>query len=193
MKAIRFSVLALTALVAAACLPVETKAPIGQSAGYHADPALLGVWKGHGEEADDTDGIIVFMKDGEDGMTAILCGPDGGDGWEAFAVHTAKLGGRAYMSVREQVKDGKPVDDEDAKHEIALAYRIARGKLEMSLLDEKATAAAIQAGKIKGEVESGGTGDVRITADAAAQDAFFATDEGAALFSSKLLTMKKLD
>ncbi|MBV9992830.1 MAG: hypothetical protein JOZ72_16240 [Alphaproteobacteria bacterium] len=202
MKAIRFSVLALAALVAAACLPVQTKAPIGQSVGYHPDPALLGVWKGHGEDSGnedsgnkegDKDGIIVFLKDGEDGMTAILCGPDGGGEWEAFAVHAAKLGGRTYMSVREQVKDGKPVDDEDAKHEIALAYRIANGRLVMTLLDEKATAAAIHAGKIKGEVESGGTGDVRITADAAAQDAFFATQEGAALFGAKLLTMRKLD
>src|SRR6185312_3280640 len=115
------------------------------------------------------------------------------EGWESFAIRTATLGGHTYMSAREQIKDGKPVNDEDARQDIALSYRIVGGKLELMLIDEKAAAAAIAAGRIKGEVEPGGTGDVRITADAAAEDAFFATKEGAALFSSKLLVMKKMD
>ena len=193
MKTIRFAVLGLATLFVAACLPVTTKVPIGSTVGFHADPALLGIWKGHGDDDDSKDGIIVFLKDGEDGMTAILLGPGGEDGWESFAIRTATLGGHAYMSAREQIKDGKPVNDEDARQDIALSYRIVGGKLELMLIDEKAAAAAITAGKIKGEVEPGGTGDVRITADAAEEDAFFATKEGAALFSSKLLVMKKLD
>jgi hypothetical protein len=194
MTAIRLCVLAFTALIVAACLPVTTKVPIGSTAGFHADPALLGVWKGHGDDEDSKkDGYIAFLKDGDDGMTAILFGIDGDEGWESFSIHAATLGGHSYLSAREQFKDGKPVGDEDAKQEFALSYRIAGGKLELTLLDEKATAAAIQAGKIKGEVEPGGMGDVRITADAAEEDAFFATKEGAALFSAKLLTMKKLD
>ena len=193
MKAIRFPALAFAALFVAACLPVTTKVPIGSTAGFHADPALLGVWKGHGSDDGAKDGIIVFVKDGDDGMTAILCGPDGEDGWESFAVRTAKLGTHAYMTAREQVKDGKPVNAEDSLHEIPLAYRIVGGRLELMLMDEKAAAAAIKAGRIKGEVEPGGTGDVHITADAAEQDAFFASNEGASLFSEKLLTMKKLD
>lgn len=194
MIAIRFLVLCGAALLVAACLPVTTKVPIGSTAGFHADPALLGIWKGHGDDADGKDGYIVFLKDGEDGMTAILFGPDGSqDEWESFAIRTATLGGHAYMSARMTLKNGKPAEGKDAEQDIALAYRIAGGKLTLALLDEKATAVAIQAGRIAGTVDSGSMGDVHITADAAEEDAFFATKEGAALFSETLLTMKKLD
>ena len=54
--------------------------------------------------------------------------------------------------------------------------------LTLYLLDEDKVKEAIKAGKIAGTVEPGDSGDVQITADAAALDAFFATPEAAKLF-----------
>jgi hypothetical protein len=60
------------------------------------------------------------------------------------------------------------------------------------MLDEDKVKAAIQAGKIAGTIESGDYGDVTITADAAALDAFFATPEAAKLFKV-FIALKKAE
>ncbi len=195
MKAIRFAVLALAALFAAACLPVTTKNPVGSTAGFKPDPALLGLWKGHGEDDEGNDGYFYFLRNEEGSITAILITPGKDmDDWGTFTLQTATLGANHLMNVREGLKNGKPNDEELAKANILMLYRIERdGKLTLALLDDEATGAAIKAGRIRGTIEPGSSGDVHITAEPAQQDAFFATKEGAALFSKKLVTLTKIN
>lgn len=198
MKAVRFLCLGLAALLVAACLPVTTKNPVGATVGFQADPALVGLWKGHGDksEGDDvTDGYFAFLRNADGAMTVILITPEkDGDEWGTFNLQTATLGANHYMNVRFGLKNGKADDDELAKHNILFRYAFdPDGKLTLALLDEKAVAAAIKAGKIEGTVGPGSLGDVDITADEAAQDKFFATKEGAALFSEKFVTLTKMN
>ncbi len=194
MKAIRFAVLGLAALFVAACLPVTTKNPVGSSAGFKPDPALIGLWKGHGEDEDDQDGYFYFLRNEDGSITAILITPGKEtDDWGTFTLQTATLGANHLMNVHEGLKNGQPNDEELAKANIPLLYRVERdGKLTLALLDDEAAAAAVKAGKIQGTIEPGTSGDVRITAEPAAQDAFFATKEGAALFSKKLVTLTRV-
>ena len=66
---------------------------------------------------------------------------------------------------------------------VPVLYKVGKHHtLTLYLLDEDKVKAAIQAGKIAGTVEPGDYGDVKITADAAALDAFMATPEAAKLF-----------
>ena len=194
MKAIRFAVLALAALFVAACLPVTTTNPVGSTVGFKPDPALIGLWKGHGEDADDQDGYFYFLRNEDGSITAILITPGKDmDDWGTFTLETATLGPNHLMNVREGLKNGKPNDEELAKANIPMLYRIERdGKLTLALLDDEATAAAVRAGKIQGTIEPGTSGDVHITAEPAEQDAFFATREGAALFGKKLVTLTRV-
>jgi hypothetical protein len=195
MKAIRFAVLGLAALFVAACLPVTTTNPVGSTVGFKADPALIGLWKGHGEDGDDQDGYFYFLRNEDGSITAILITPGKDtDDWATFTLETATLGPNHLMNVREGLKNGKPNDEELAKANIPMLYRIERdGKLTLALLDDEATAATVKAGKIQGTIEPGTSGDVHITAEPAAQDAFFATKEGEALFSKKLVTLTRVN
>jgi hypothetical protein len=196
MKAVRFAVLGLAALFVAACLPVTTRNPVGSTAGFKPDPALIGLWKGHGEDEDkdDQDGYFYFLRNEDGSITAILITPGKDtDDWGTFTLETATLGPNHLMNVREGLKNGKPNDEELAKANIPMLYRIERdGTLTLALLDDEAAAAAVRAGKIPGTIEPGTSGDVHITAEPAAQDAFFATKEGAALFSKKLVTLTRV-
>jgi hypothetical protein len=58
-------------------------------------------------------------------------------------------------------------------------------------MNEDKTKAAIQAGKIRGEVEPGQFGDAIITANQRALDSFIGSDEGVALFSEKFATLSR--
>lgn len=195
MSLIRFAVLGLSALFVAACLPVTTKHPIGTTSGFRQDRALLGLWKGHGQDADAKDGYFDFLRNEDGSMTAIMMTSDpDGDDWETFRLDIADLGGNRIMNVHAGLKNGKPEDDEMSKANIPMLYSFgADGRLTLALLDEKAVAAAIKAGKLAGTVEKSELGDVTITAEPKALDAFFATKEGAALFGEKLVTLKKMN
>jgi hypothetical protein len=196
MTAIRFAVLGLAALVAAACLPVTTKHPVGQTVGFKADPALIGLWKGRGEQDKDAQiSYFAFVRNEQgDGMTAILVTPGtDADDWGTFDLKLANLGANRYMNVREGLKNGKPNDEELAQENILLRYAVGKdGKLTLSLLDDKASAEAVNAHKIAGSVGQGSMGDVHITAEPAEQDAFFAKPEAGALFSQKLIVLTKV-
>ncbi|HWA92841.1 MAG TPA: hypothetical protein VG889_22610 [Rhizomicrobium sp.] len=195
MNLLRFAILGFAALVVAACLPVTTKHPIGTTVGFKEDKALLGMWKGRGEDEDAKDAWFAFLRNADGSTTAIMMTSDpDGDDWGTFRLDLATLGGNRIMNVHGGLKNGKPDDDEMSKQNIPFLYSFgADGTLTLSLLDEKAVAAAIQAGKIAGTVEKSSMGDVTITAEPAALDAFFATKEGAALFSSKLVTLKRVN
>jgi hypothetical protein len=191
MKTIRFAAIALAALFVAACLPVTTKNPIGASTGVKAGPELAGIWKGHGDD-DESDGYIAFLNNGDETMTAIVFSPDDKNGeWETYRLEAASLGDSHYMNARAVLKDGKPVTGEEASAIFPLLYRVDNGTLTLWLMDEKAAKAAIGSGKIQGTIDPGDLGDVHITAEPAALDAFFGSKEGAALFSQKLLTLHR--
>jgi len=184
----RFLLLGLAGLIVAACLPVTSDHPIGESKGFAIDPALLGTWRGRGESKDDKPGTVAFLRGDNGHMTAILIAEDE---WETYDLQVATLGANHFMNVRSVLKNGAPVDDEEAKAIIPLLYRFGRGgKLTLALLDDKASAAAIRAGKIKGESKA--DDDAHLTAEPKELDAFFMTKEGASLFKSKLLALSKV-
>jgi len=190
MKAVRFLILASAALFVAACLPVTSKNPIGTTVGLHADPALIGLWKGHGDDPDGKDGYFAFI-DGGDSLTVLMFQPEEAD-WNSFVVRTATLGSNRLMNVVAQSTNGQPANDEGLKGNIPTLYRIEGGKLTLALLDDKAVAQAIKDGKLQGTVEPGENGDVHITSDPAALDAFFATAAGAGLFREKLIALSRV-
>jgi hypothetical protein len=192
MRFIRFAILGLAALLAA-CLPVTSKHPVGSTVGLKSDPALIGLWKGHGGERDAKDGYFAFLGQPDGTMSVLMFSPAEDDGWESLSAQTATLGGLHVMNARMLAKNGVPETDSGAEDNIVLAYRIEGSKLTLSLLDEKKVADAIQSAKLEGTIARGGSGDVHITAEPQALDAFFASREGAALFGETLVTMKKVD
>jgi len=194
MRAFRFACLGLAALLLAACLPVTTDHPVGSTVGFKPDPALIGLWKGRGDSKDDKDGYFAFLRNEDGSMTAMLVTFESdGDQWNVYEADVATLGTNHIMSVRLKSEDGKPANEEDARQIIPIRYDIGKdGKLTLSLLDDKATTAAIKAGRIKGTAREGSEDDCHITADPKELDAFFATKEGAALFSAKLVVLTKV-
>ncbi len=195
MKAIRLALVLAATLLAAACLPVTTTVPVGSTAGFKADPALFGLWKGMDSDK-DAPGYFVFLKNDDGSMTALMITPpkgtDGGE-WESFALQTAMLGANRFINATEAFEKGKAADGPLAQTRFPLLYRFQKnGKLALYLVDEKLAAAAINAGKIKGTVEPGDTGDVHITADAAALDAFMQSKDGLALFNKPLIVLSKM-
>jgi hypothetical protein len=197
MKTIRFAVLGAAALFVAACLPVTTKNPVGTTAGFKQDESIVGLWKVEpGKDSkDDKQGFLAFLT-AEDGnaMTALMIAPgkDAGD-WGVYNLKLATLGQNHVMNAWSVSGNGRPADKDEAKADILLLYRMGKdGKLTLYLLDDDKTGEAVKAGKIKGDVQPGSTGDVHITADPAALDKFFATKEGAALFVKPLVVMERV-
>jgi hypothetical protein len=193
MKLVRLAAVLCVALTAVACLPVTSSVPVGSTVGFAADPALAGIWKGHGEKLSDILYLSFFTTD--DGtITAVMQKPDGKDGgWAVYSLQTAALGANHFMNAREVSSDGKPADDAEAQKTFPLLYRVnGDGALVIYLLDEKRAAAAIYAGKIAGTIEPGNFGDIAITAPAADLDAFMATPDGRALFVKPLAILKRL-
>jgi hypothetical protein len=193
MKFLRLAAVVCTALLATACLPVTSTVPVGSTVGFSADPALAGIWKGHGEKLSDVLYLSFFAAD-DSTITAVMQKPDGKDGgWGTYSLQTAALGANHFMNAREVSSDGKPADDTDAQKTFPLLYRVnGDGALVIYLLDEKRAAAAIHAGKIAGTIEPGNFGDIAITAPAADLDAFMATPDGRALFVKPLAILKRL-
>ena len=148
MRFLRLAAALCTALIATACLPVTATVPVGTTVGFTPDPALAGIWKGHGEKLGDILYLSFFAKD--DGtITAIMQKPDGKDGgWATYSLQTAALGANHFMNARETSSDGKPADDEDMRKTFPLLYRVnGDGALVIYLLDEKRAAVALSAGE----------------------------------------------
>jgi hypothetical protein len=192
MKRLHAALTIAVALLLAGCLPVTSKTPVGTTAGLGADEALYGTWIGHSQDEKEK-GLAYFHflkgKDNEAGtISALMVTPgDNDDDWMSFTVRTAKLGAHNYMNAvatgGNGVKIGAGEKAGEKGESIPLLYSFGRHHtLTLYLLDEDKVKEAIQAGKIAGTVESGDYGDVKITADVAALDAFFATPEAAKLF-----------
>jgi hypothetical protein len=195
MNVFRIAAALAVALLLAGCLPVTSKTPIGTTVGLGADTALHGSWKGHSPEStDQNDGFFHFMKAKDGSMTVALILAAGGsdDGWTIFNAHTATLGKNHFLNAVETFDKDAPADGDMKNANIPLLYIIKGRTLTLYLLDEDKTKEAVKAGKIKGEVEPGDSGDVVITADAGELDAFMAKPEAAELFKV-LMVLKKVD
>lgn len=195
MSPIRTAAVLAAALLVSACLPVTTKTPAGSTAGFKADPALYGVWKGHGSDSDES-GYISFLKNDDGSMTAVLISPpsasSGGD-WDVYRLDVAALGNRHFMTARELFNDGKPAGDDDNKTGgILLSYRIEGNTLTLYVADEDKAAAAVKAGALHGTISGDEKSpDVALTSAGPELDKYLSSPAGAALFTKPLLVMKR--
>jgi len=155
------------------------------------------MWEGRANEGGDG-AYLTFVRGEEGAMSAVLVGvTQTSDGraptfYGVYDTRTATLGHYAYINARILLEDGKPPEGATAKNIVPLLYQIRGNRLELYLLDEKATADAVHSGQIAGHVEQGTYGDVEITADPAALDRFFASPAARALFTKPFLVLHRL-
>ena len=198
MTRFRVAITLCFSLLAAACLPVTTSVPVGSTTGFKPDQALTGTWIATSADKNDKDSgsaYFHFLPQADGSMTVVMVPYNAGDKdageWSVYKVQAATVGGYHYLNAQEVSNNGQ-APEESLSKTFPLLYRTGDGgRVTLYLMDDDAAKAAIQAGKIKGEVEPGDFGDVHITADAAALDAFFATPEGAAMFKKPLLVMTR--
>jgi hypothetical protein len=196
MRRIPLTLIVFVSLALAACLPVSSRIPAGATVGFKPDPALLGTWKARGPDGDEP-GYIHFLGNDDGSMTAVLITPPQqeslGD-YSVYRLHVATLGANHIVNAQEVSNNGKPADGPLAQLHMLLLYRAeGPGKITLYQMDDKAAAACIKAGEIVGEVEPGQDGDVRITADAAALDAFMRSPRAGSLFSKSLVTLSRVE
>jgi len=182
-------------LFLAGCLPVTSKAPLGTTTGLGADAALYGTWKGHSPDAQDAhDGYFHFMKAKDGSITAAVILAAGGDddGWTIFHVQTAVLGKHHFINAVETFDKDAAAEGRMQNANIPLLYVVKGRRLTLYLLDEDKAKAAIKAGKLAGTVEPGEDGDVTLTAEPEALDAFMARPEAEGLFKL-MMVLKKVE
>jgi len=190
MNAVRFAVALAVSLLVTACLPVTSTSPVGTTVGFTADPALSGLWRGQVHQPEGWV-YITFFPQTDNTTTAVLISPpdasrkdDSAQGdWSVYSLQTAALGPYRYMNAKEISNNGKAPDEAQAGKTFALV---------IYLLDEKAAAVAIKSGALAGTIGQGSFGDITLTADPAALDAFMATPAGRALFVKPLILLKKV-
>jgi hypothetical protein len=197
MKSMRFAVLGIAALFVAACLPVTTKNPVGTTAGFKQDASIVGVWKvePQKDDKDSHQGFLAFLSASDDGaMTGVMLAPGpGDDDWGSYNLKLATLGNNHFINAWAGTNNGKMADKDEAESDVLLLYRLGKdGKLTLWLLDEDKAREAVKAGRIKGDVGQGSMGDVHITTEPAALDKFFASKEGAALFTKPMAVMDRV-
>ena len=195
MKVFCAALVAIVAVALAGCLPVTTKTPVGTTVGLAADPALIGTWKGHnGSEKDPQDGFFHFikMKDGSISAVTIVAADKPGDEWTIYRVRCAALGSNHFLNAVMTFDNGEAVNGPLKDATFPVLYAIKGKTLTLYLVDEDKAKAAITAGKIKGTVEPGMSGDVTITAEAKDLDAFMTKPEAKDLFKL-LIVLKKVE
>ncbi len=184
----RFAAL-VTAAFLAGCYPTIVH-PIGSTAPMTADARLLGGWKAQPKHKDNGPMYLFFFEREGGKLEALLAGtPTEGDkgGWMTYEVMGGKLGAHDFLNGRALLDDGHP--SKDASKEYTPTFYSFDGKdtLHIYTLGTDAIEAAVTKGQIKGEVKKNSFGDdVRITADAKAVDAFFASRDPKVLFTDEL-------
>jgi hypothetical protein len=199
MRSLRFAGLLLLGLVLSACLPVTSKNPFGTTKEQSWDEALTGTWRGvqADKDADKDSGepsesYFHFLppKDGGDGeVLMVSTNPKDRTEWMGASVNSAQLGDNHYLNARINFESGEA---KGTGKSFQVLYILKKDRLTLYLLNEKATAAAIRAKRIAGIAEDGDYGDVSLSADSNALDTFFATKEGAALFSEKMFVLQRV-
>lgn len=200
MTRLRAALILASALLLAGCLPVTTKTPVGTTAGLYADPALIGTWSGRSQDQPDAKPgakgacYLHVLKRKDDGtLTALLvmsATDSDDDGWMSFTLAGSTLGPNHYLNATITGNNGEPADQATLSQSFPVLYRIAQGRLVLYLLDEDAMKSLIAKGAIAGTIQPGGYGDVAITADAKALDAFFARPDAAKLFKPFMVLRK---
>lgn len=194
-RAIGIGWVLLLSLGLAACPPVTSKNPIGTTAKATPDPALAGEWKGRFASNDTASYFTILpQEDGTDSVV-ITTPPTAKDagGWGAFSVQTVTLGANHFMNARQTFDDGKPATGNMADNTTPLLYRLnGDGALVLYIIDENAARAAIKSGKLAGTIEPGQYGDVTITADPVAFDAYMSSPDGRALFVKPLTILRRV-
>ena len=98
-------------------------------------------------------------------------------------LQTAKLGDNRFLNVTKMLGADNLQENQLNGANMPLLYKFGKnGRLTLHLMDEDKTKEAIHAGLIAGTIGDGDNGDVEITADAAALDAFMAKPEAAKQF-----------
>lgn len=193
MRAVNAALALAGVLFAAACLPVTSKAPLGTTVKPAAEAALIGTWKGHVADNRETS-YWHFLPAKEGAMTVLgVTAAKNNAGWGEYMATATMLGTYRYLNVRSVSSDGKPAGKEEAARNIPVLYKMRGGKLTLYLIGEKAAKDAIAKGQIEGEIEKGDYGDATITATPEKLDTFFASPEGAKLFTEKIATLKKVE
>jgi len=195
MKIWRLLALVLAAFVLCGCLPVTSKNPVGSTISQGADKALYGTWVGRNpDDKNAKDGFVHFMaaKDGSMSVAMVMAEGGSDDGWTIFRLSTAKLNQNHYLNAVLTFDKDEAASGKLKGATIPVLYTLKDGVLTLYLLDEDKAKAAIKAGKIKGTIEPGDSGDAVITDEPAELDAFFAKPDAAALFKP-LLVLKRVE
>lgn len=194
MQAFRAAIAIFGILLMAACYPVTTAAPVGTSVGLSADSALAGLWRA--EMAHSKDDVVYFhflpMEDGSFKVVIVSGGEKLNGEWSVARVTAASLGASHFLNAEMVFNNGKR-ETNSSHGTVPLLYRIeAGGRVSLFMISEEKAKDAVQSGEIAGTIEPGDLGDVTLTAEPDDLDKFFSSDEGAALFTEKFATLKKM-
>ena len=185
--------LVLAGLLLAGCVPTSEN-PIVTKNGRN-DPALAGAWRGKMEDGGPV--YIHFLQTKDGGLSALLV--TGGEtsaadqGWAAFTIVTAEVNGTRYISALWDLNDGKPVEAREKGYHLMRYAILPDGALQLSAVNEEKLKAAVQAGKVEGQIEGeGGSGEVRLTASSEKLVKFLKQADPADLFDRPFAKLTKL-
>ena len=182
----RLGALAVLALSLAACI-VESDKPLSSGANAAPEPRLTGRW-----------------VDTEKGRASVTVTPDAATGGRAMTIVYREVGekpgevaqatmrgwrttidGRDYLDLETVAVEGPDGFKRSIPKRLIVAYEIAaNGELTIRFLSRNAFAAAVREGKLKGTVEPGDFGAVKVTASAEELLAFLRAQGEAALEKS---------
>jgi hypothetical protein len=193
----RFVVALVAAVLLAGCGEVSTQYPVGSTTGLTPDPALIGTWWPRAEKGGDVERTAdgkhadyIHVLPTREGVFEIVVvsfstKPGATGGYTVYRASSGRAGENRFLNVVMLTPAGETPQTLPKHGTSPVLYRFeANGDLTLFKLDDDKVAAAVNAGRIAGTVEKHtyqydgkeyeGTTDVRITADPAALDAFFA-------------------
>jgi hypothetical protein len=195
--------LLLCALLLASCLP-ESKNPLSSPSASRIDRRLEGVYAPRGKDSDDGEEYWHFHYRGvrtassHDAprttpwleVMSVQSLKDGGLKTQRYEALTTAIGGRDYMSFIEIPTSGAKTK--------SLPYKFARyevnwrGDVRIWIAGDKAFAAAIKAGKLRGTVTHGKIVDaVEITDTTERLAAFIAASDPKVLFGGDSMVLRR--
>lgn len=215
MRPIQVMVFLAAAAMLAGCSEVSTQYPIGSSSGLAPDPALVGTWLPRTDDGKDIErtadgkiaGYIHVLPIKEGPLTIVMVSlpkkPEDKGDYQIMRATTGQTGKNRFLNAVLLSPAGETSKTMPEQGTVPVLYRFdTNGDLALFKLDEDKAAAAIRAGTIAGTIKKNtytvggteyeGTPDIRITADPAALDAFFAKPDAEALFEP-LGRLKKAD
>jgi hypothetical protein len=196
--------LLLCTLLLAGCLP-ESKNPLSSPSASRIDRRLEGVYAPRGKDSDDGKEYWHFHYRGvrtESSQDAPRKTPwleimsvesrkDGGLKTQRYEALTTTIGGRDYMSFIEIPTGGAKTK--------SLPYKFARyevnwrGDVRIWIAGDKAFAAAIKAGKLRGSVVKGKFADtIKITDTTERLSAFIAASDPKVLFGGDSMALRRI-